>query len=92
MRNLGVERQTMGKVTRKLQYRFNRKKVFDTGELQLWLDTVGGIHQPTSSAKLRLRRLKPGTQTVYETIWSGTISIDEGGATVTTTRLSGSKS
>jgi hypothetical protein len=81
----------MQTVTRKLSYRFNSKKVFDGGDLQLWLNSDGGPNQPISLARFRLKRLKAGTRTRFKTVWAGTVKIDEGEVTVTTTRSSPKK-
>ena len=79
----------MSKIIQKWQYRFNRKKVFEHGDLRLWLDTKG-VNPP--SAVLELERKRLGTRSKWVPYWSGVVEIKEGRATVETTKLEVRKS
>lgn len=63
-------------------YRSNRKKVFEVGDLRLWMSTYPDRQRENSVVGLELVRLKSGTRSKWETLWSGRIKTDEWGATV----------
>lgn len=74
----------MPKTIKAYNFRSTRKIVFETGDLRLWLKTTPRRGREHSVVALRLGRLKTGTQSKWETLWSGTIKTEEWGATVET--------
>jgi hypothetical protein len=63
-------------------YRSNRKKVFEVGDLRLGASAYPSQEGQNSVVGLELMRLKSGTQSKWETLWSGRVKTDESGATV----------
>ena len=81
----------MRKVVKVSQTASNRGKVFDTGNLRLWIDSDGNFVKPITLAKFRLERLKPGTQSTFLHVWSGTVEISDQEIKVTNTKISRQK-
>jgi hypothetical protein len=74
----------MPKIIKVYNFRSNRKKVFETGDLRLWLKTWPVRGRENSFVALGLGRLKSGTRSKWETLWSGTIKTEDWGATIET--------
>ena len=70
----------MPRIVHKSIYRSNRKRVFDNGDLVLWLDSTGGTKHPR--AKFELQRRLPGTRSKTDVLWVGTVTIDSFGVDV----------
>jgi hypothetical protein len=57
--------------------RSNRKKVFEIGDLRLWVRPEGTWSGPVSRAKLQLERSSLGEPSKWRKIWSGSLKITE---------------
>lgn len=64
------------------KYQLKRKKVFERDDLRLWLDTRETRAVPR--VVLTLERRRPRSRTTWDTFWSGTVQIENWGATVET--------
>jgi hypothetical protein len=63
-------------------HRSNRKKVFDVGDLRLWMYAHPDQGRENSAVVMELMRLKSGTRSKWETLWSGIVKTEDWGATV----------
>jgi len=72
-------------IVRKRRYKSNRKKVFERGDLRLWLDTREGTRLELPKAVLELQQRDARHRTRWHVLWSGMVKIEPSGATVETT-------
>jgi hypothetical protein len=72
----------------KVRYpRFNRRKIFETEDLRLWVRPEGRWSGPVARARLELERCYPRRESSkWRIVWSGSIIITEGGVDVEGTR------
>ena len=74
----------MPKIIKVYNCRSNKRNVFETIDLRLWLKTRPDRERGNSVVALGLEWLKSGTPSKWETLWSGTIKTEDWGATVET--------
>jgi len=55
--------------------RFNRRKVFEIGDLRLWVRPEGPWSGAVARARLELERCYPGQPSKWRILWSGSITI-----------------
>jgi hypothetical protein len=63
-------------------YRDNRKKIFESGNLRLWGRAIKSPSEENSEAVLELTQLESGTKSKWKTLWKGKIKAESWGVKV----------